>query len=265
MYRGNGTYYTEEHSISFGDLKTTTSDGITYTEFDDLYNTWEDWHMIPSSRPSVAHPAPVTKFVEIPGSDSLIDLSTFLTGAIVYGQRQGSFAFVVDNFHEDWEAIRSKIVSALHGKKLKMRLMDDPNFYYEGYFTVGNWESGASNSAISIGYQLAPYKYRVQSEGTEPVIWDTFNFETDYDYYAAFGTDIQVSGTARTFKIYGNDFAFSPTATWVSGNVTVTFGGVTQTLSSSGTKTLGKASMGENTLTVSGTGSVKIEWRGGAI
>ena len=99
MYRANGTYYTEEHSVSFGDLVTRTSGGYTYTEFSKVANTWTDWYLIPSSRLSVAHPTIVTKFIEVPGSDGMLDLTTYLTGRPVYGQRQGSFSFNVDNFY----------------------------------------------------------------------------------------------------------------------------------------------------------------------
>jgi len=265
MYYANGTYYTEEHSVSFGDLVTRTSEGRIYYDFEDTYNTWRDWYLIPSSRPSVAHPTIVTKYVEIPGADGALDLTDYLTGKPVYGQRQGAFSFYVDNDREHWESIRMKIVSALHGKRMKMRLMDDPNYYYNGRFTVGNYESGADHSGITISYQLEPYKYSLIEEGSIPLLWDPFNFETDYDYYTLLGDDITVTGIQRTFEIYGFDYSFTPTATWVSGNVTVSFGGVTKTLNSAGSQLLGAASNGTNILTVSGNGSVRVTWRGGSL
>lgn len=261
MFWNGDTYYTEEHSISFGDLVSRTSDGQTYVDFDTIANTWEDWHLIPSSRPSVAHPTISTKFVEVPGSDGMLDLTTYLTGKPIYGQRQGSFSFQVANGFEHWETIRQKIVTTLHGKRLKMRLMDDPNHYYEGRFTVGQWDTGASNSTISISYQLDPYKMRISLEGSAPVLWDPFNFETDYDYSVIMSDPIG----AGTYDIYADDFAFTPVATWVSGTPTITFGGVTRTLSSAGSVTLGPASSGRNTLAINGYGSVNIVWRKGAL
>lgn len=265
MYYANGTYYTEEHSISFGDIVTRTSQGRTYRDFEDAFNTWRDWHLIPSSRPSVAHPTIITKFVEIPGADGALDLTEYLTGRANFGQRQGSFSFYVDNGHEYWENLRMKMATALHGKRMKMRLLDDPFCYYEGRFTVGNYESGAAYSSISISYQLDTYKYRTIEEGSLLTLWDPFNFETDYDYYTLMGDPITVNGTTKTYNIYAGDFAFTPTATWVSGNVTVSFGGVSATLNSSGSKKLGPASNGVNILSVSGTGSVRVIWRGGSL
>lgn len=269
MYQANGTCYTEKHSVSFGDLVKNTSQGKDVWSFDVKANTWDTWHLIPSSRPSIAHPNPITKIIEIPGVDGILDLSTYLTGRINYGQRQGSLNFYVANDFESWESIRSNMVKTLHGKTMKMQLDDDPSFYYEGRFTVGNWESGASYSAISIGYNLAPYKIRVVPEGTDPeqAKWDPFNFETDYDYYTAFNiVPPQDYLRAGTYHLYMDDMPVAPVAIWDSGSVSVTFGGVTADFySSPGSKTLGLSHPGKNTLTVSGSGSVKIFWRRGAL
>lgn len=261
MFRNGDTYYTEEHSVSFGDLVTRTSGGKNYVDFNTIANTWDDWRLIPSSRPSIAHPTIVTKFVEIPGANGMLDLTTYLTGKPVYGQRQGSLNFYVSNGFEDWETIRGRIVRTLHGQRMKMRLMDDPKYYYEGRFTVGQWESGASNSSISISYQLEPYKMMISLEGSDPVLWDPFNFETDYDYYVIMSEPIG----AGTYYIYADDFSFAPVATWVSGTATVTFGGVTRTLSSAGSVTLGQSTNGRNTLTITGNGKINIVWRKGAL
>lgn len=263
MYQANGTYYTEDHSVSFGGLTTRSSGGVSYTDFTNYANTWSDWHLIPSSRPSIAHPTFVTKFVEIPGSDGMLDLSTFLTGRPTYGQRQGSLTFLVDNGHQQWETLRAEMVRILHGKKLKMRLMDDPTFYYDGYYTVGQWESGPDRSQIQISYTLDPYKIKINTQGSSPVLWDTFNFERDYDYYSVM-SPLAISGS-KNYTIFSGDYVFVPTVTWVSGSVSLSFGGVTQSLSSSGSKQLGRSTPGNNTLSVSGSGSVTITWRGGAL
>ena len=262
MYQANGTYYTEKHSISFGNLATVNSD----TEFVPIANTWMDWHLIPSSRPAIAHPSIVTKFIEVPGSDGMLDLTDYLTGKALYGQRQGSISFVVANDFEHWETIRQNITKTLHGKKLKMVLQDDPEYYYEGRFTVGNWESGADHSSISITYNLEPYKIRIHPEGSDnPVIWDTFNFETDYDY-SVMSPTIDVNGDVKTFDIYAYDYTFKPTAYWVSGLVNVSFGNTTRAMKADFTEAeLGPSSPGHNILRVAGTGSVKVKWRGGSL
>ena len=264
MYQANGTYYTEEHSISFGEIMLDNSTNLSV--FEVLANTWEDWHLIPSSRPSIVPPPVVTKYIEIPGSDGVIDLSEYLTGKATYGARNGSLSFVVDNDHESWETIRQNMINYLHGKKVKMRLEDDPYYFYEGRFTVGNWESGADHSSISITYNLDPFKYRIEATGSDyPTLWDPFNFETDYDY-SVLSPNVTVNNNTKTFNIYSGDYPFAPSAIWVSGTTTVSFGGVTKTISSSlRSAELGKSTYGANILSVSGIGSVKINWRGGSL
>ena len=264
MYQANGTYYTEEHSISFGDIALDNTTNLTV--FEVLANSWEDWHLIPSSRPSIAPPPVVTKYIEIPGSDGVLDLSDYLTGKANYGPRTGTLSFLVDNDHESWETIRQNMINFLHGKTVKMRLEDDPHYFYVGRFTVGNWESGASNSAVSVSYNLDPFKYRIEPTGSDyPTLWDPFNFETDYDY-SVLSPYVEVSNNTKTFSIYSGDYPFIPSATWVSGTTTVSFGGVTKTLSSSSRNAeLGKSTYGSNLLSITGLGSVKINWRGGSL
>ena len=259
MYSANGVYYTEEYSVSFGDLYVPS--GRSYTDFNTVANTWDTWHLIPSSKPSIAAPTVTTKFVEIPGADGMLDLTEYLTGRPNYGQRNGSIAFYSINPGISNEAIREEMAKVLHGKRLKMRLMSDPGYYYEGRFSVGPIESGANYSGITITYQLDPYKMRIIEDGSGPVIWDTFNFEKDYDYSAIMSEGV----TAGSYYIYAGDYAFAPVVTYVSGNGSVSFGGVTVSISSPGSYSLGRASVGQNVLVVTGSLKVNITWRGGSL
>ena len=160
------------HSITFGDGTLDSKGHFTGK------NTWDDWYLIPSSRPTVAQAPVQTTYVDIPGkADGPIDLTEYLTGAPVYGQRSGSFEFIVDNDHEYWETLRARIASYLHGKTMKMVLEDDPGYYYEGTFSLSDWKSESWNSKITINYALGPYKYRIKTG--DPWLWDPFNFDRD--------------------------------------------------------------------------------------
>ena len=128
-------------------------------------DTWKTWHLIPSARQAIAEPAPNFKFVDVPGAEEPLDLSTYLTGQIEFSWRQGSLSFLVDPGYEHWAMIRESMMSVLHGKKIQMRLSDDSNFIYTGYFTVGEWTTGETNSTISISYELEPYRYKISSGG----------------------------------------------------------------------------------------------------
>ena len=155
MFNQNGVYYDEQHTISFG--------SVSNGSWSNSYNTWTSWHLIPTSRPYVAQPAFTPKFVEVPGMNGQLDLTNYLTGGPTYGMRTGSFSFYMIN-HDgtlDPENLRYQIVNALHGKTWKMKLQDDPNYYYEGRFTVGNVEPGQQVSTITISYTLNPYRVKI--------------------------------------------------------------------------------------------------------
>lgn len=254
------------HSITFGDGSLYPSGHEKEGQFMGI-NTWDDWHLIPAERPSVAAPGVSTNFVEIPGRDGAIDLSTFLTNRPVYGMRQGSWDFYVDNDHEYWETIRMKMMNFLHGKRMKVVLEDDPGWYWEGRFAVDSWRSEPSNSRISINYQIDTYKKRILSDGDHDVIWDNFNFETDYDYYASLN-NITVDGNIHEATITGNEYSAKVYAdvSVTSGNgVTITFNGVATAVASSGTVYLGKTVKGANPLSVTGNGTVTVHFTGGSL
>lgn len=67
-------------------------------------NTWDDWHLVSTSRPVFNPPAQKVKTIDIPGGDGVIDLSQALTGYPVFQNRTGSFEFIVPNGFEPWEA-----------------------------------------------------------------------------------------------------------------------------------------------------------------
>lgn len=148
------------HSITFGDK-----------------NTWDDWFLIPSSRPVFNPPAPKTSYIDIPGSDGQLDMTEALAGYPLYECRKGSLEFIVDNWHREWQDLYSEIMDYLHGQTMRAILEDDPDHYYEGRFSVNQWKSEAVNSKIVIDYVVYPYKLDRYSS-VEDWEWDTFNFES---------------------------------------------------------------------------------------
>ncbi len=141
-------------------------------------NTWDDWHLIPSSRPVVNPPNVRASMVDIPGSDGSLDLSNALIGRPTYADRTGTWDFYVDNGYGKWADRYSEVMGYLHGQRLTATLEDDPLFYYDGRFSVNQWRSDAYYSRISINYEVGPYKLYSATEG-DMWLWDPFNFETD--------------------------------------------------------------------------------------
>ncbi len=147
-------------------------------------NTWDDWHLVPTSRPVFQQGKPKTNYVEIPGSDGQIDLSDVLTGYPTYSNREGSVEFIVMNgYRRSWAAGFSQFANWLHGQKLRCVLDDDASYFYEGRFELNGWTSNNDGtwSNITIDYNLKPYKYGINLS-TDDWLWDPFNFETDIIY-----------------------------------------------------------------------------------
>ena len=138
------------HSITFGEK-----------------NTWDDWHLIPKTRPLFNPPAAKTYFLENPSGDGSLDLTTVLTGSVPLKDRTGSFEFIVENGFKEWSVLYSEIMTYLHGKRMRAILEDDPNYYYEGRFAVNEWKSEANWSSIVIDYEVEPYKKSLITEGEE--------------------------------------------------------------------------------------------------
>lgn len=176
------------HSITFGDLAVKNDNGLTQSYIEGR-NTWKDWDLIPSDRPSVSAPAPNKKMIAIPGTNGALDMSTVLTGYMTYQNRTGSWNFIVANRSIDtspyppegkfthWANNYTNIMNYIHGKSMKCVLEDDPEYYYQGIFAVESWNTNKSYSNITINYDLQPFK-RLISASDEPWLWDPFNFET---------------------------------------------------------------------------------------
>lgn len=251
------------HSITFGDGTLKTNGTFAGT------NTWDDWHLIPSSRPTLTMPEYSKKFVDIPGMHGSYDLSDFLTGTPTFTDRTGSFEFFVMQGYENWMTTYRKVATFLHGKRMKMVLEDDPGYYYEGRFSMNQFKSEASYSRIVIDYQVSPFKYSIHERGTTRTVWDTFNFETDTDWSMLQSITVQsgLDGQDVTITIPGYDYPFPVVVTLLSGNsVTCTMGSVSGSiLAVNGTLDMGPVSLGDNVLTIHGDGTVRVTFREGSL
>lgn len=223
-------------------------------------NTWDDWHLIPTTRPVINPPQFVSNMVEIPGMDGSYDMSEWLSGRPNYKDRTGSLEFAVANDYTNWTIAYSAISNYLHGQRMRMKLEDDPGFYYEGRFTVNKWKSDKWYSLITINYVVNPWKKSVVGT-SDPWLWDPFSFTTgviqDYSSY-------QVSGSA-TVNVVGMRQPISPTII-SSTPMVVTFKGKTYNLSA-GRNNFSDMIFdeGNNSLTFTGTGTITIDYTGGSL
>ena len=127
----------------------------------DYINTWDDWYLIPSSRPVVSPPIERTKFVTVPGRDGTLDYSQSVSRKPVFDNRTGKFEFYLENDIPgwDWETAYTTICETLKGKRVRMALEDNPAHYYEGLLWVSQYKSDKGHSKITLEYTFHPTMY----------------------------------------------------------------------------------------------------------
>lgn len=131
-----------------------------YAEGMEGRHTWDDWKLVPTSRPVIAAPAPKYNFIEIPGTEQEIDLTEALTTRVNFSPREGSLEFLVVN-KAHWAAVYEEVMNYLAGKRCRMVLDDEKEYYYQGRCYVSDWKSDQANSILTIGYHFDPRKVEV--------------------------------------------------------------------------------------------------------
>ena len=128
---------------------------------DDYIDTWDDWKLIPSSRPVIAPPIERTKFVTVPNRDGSLDYSQTVPKRATFDDRTGKIEFYLENDYEgwDWETAYTTICERLKGKRVRFALEDSPGHYYEGLLWVNQFKSDKGHSKITLEYRLHPTMY----------------------------------------------------------------------------------------------------------
>lgn len=188
-------------------------------------NTWDDWHLIAKVRPFFNPPKLKTKYIEIPGASGSIDVSQILTGYPLYNNREGSIDFTIlntddleDGSQMKWNYLYSEMMNYLNRKNFKAILEDEPDYYYEGQFSVTGYKPGDSSSnsrgTITVSYILDPYKWAIKTT-TEDWIWDTFNLENGVIYPTVF-KDIRVNGETVEKNFTFKEMGYAPAKITIS-------------------------------------------------
>ena len=145
-------------------------------KFED-YHSYLDFGLILSSY-SVGDAKPKTEMIDIPGSDGSLDLSEYF-GDIKYKNRKLSFTFSTIGKPSEFLQNYSRVQNLVNGRKMKIVLDDDPEFYYVGRVTVDEWKSKPRVGSITIDCDCEPYKYKIHEtvvankiSGSETIIYD---------------------------------------------------------------------------------------------
>jgi len=151
---------------------------------------------------------PKTNYIDVPGRDGSLDL-TETHGLVKYKDRDCKFVFTVSP--EDiltFEERKTHVSNTLNGRKCKIILDKDPNYYYQGRLTVDEYLQDRNLLKIVVTARIAPYKLK------QKITIATFNVTTTEKLIIIKNDRKQVvpkiTCTAETtFTFEGNQFTLS--------------------------------------------------------
>lgn len=150
------------------------------TVFFDEYNSYLDFALILNDK-TIGEAAVKTNTVEIEGSDGVLDLTDYF-GEVYYENRTLEFNFSLIEPISEFSRIYSEVKNALNGKKMKITLSEDQDFYYVGRVSVNEWASDGRIGKLSISCDCEPYKYRknvtqktITVNGTKTVLFQNLH------------------------------------------------------------------------------------------
>ena len=209
--------------------------------FNNEKSAYYDWSIV-LTKASIPLPSIKTSSVDIKGANGILDLSEVLTGDVCYSNRDIKLTFSLME-DMDYNSTISNIANYLHGKKVTLKLTNDDEYFYSGRAIISQWEYSPGKGTLVISISADPFKYSV----TESNVL------------------INLSNETKSLTLPNKRMRVSPTLV-VTGSVTMTFEGKTYTLQAGKQQLLNFVlSEGNNNVSFSGTGSVKITYRQGAL
>lgn len=122
-----------------------------YKSFDDL--------LLICTKKEIGDPKAKTAKVNIEGGDGVLDYTEYF-GDIKYENRTLKFEFETIVPQTQFPELYSSILNALNGRRLKIVLDEDANFYYMGRISVSAFTQNKGIGSIKIECDCEPYKYK---------------------------------------------------------------------------------------------------------
>lgn len=145
------------------------------------HRSYEDLQLLLTGK-TIGTPAPKVEQIDLPGSDGVLDLTEFFDG-IKYANRQLSFDFASKVHRSLLLQQFTMIQNLLHGRKMDIRLSDEPDWYYTGRVSVNDWQADKSIGRFTIDCDCEPYKHRDSAQAVHlpgKNLLDLTNFENGY-------------------------------------------------------------------------------------
>ena len=206
--------------------------------FDDIHS-FHDLNLILA--PFVPVPAePKTNYIDIAGGDGSLDMTEAL-GEVKYKDRPFEFTFTINPSDKmTFDEKVSQISNVLNGRKCRITLDRDPDYFWEGRCIVDKYAQDRNLKQISVKATVKPYKIKQN----ETVI--SFDLATE----------------EKEITLKNGRKSVVPEITCTDDNTVVVFGDITQTLSAGTHKILDiYLTEGNNLLKVSGSGTITFKYQ----
>ena len=208
--------------------------------FDSLHS-FREWGLILSSK-EIGSPAIKESKIDIEGADGELDYTEYF-GGVKFGNRTLKFEFQKANISaKEFLNLLSDIHDALYGRKMTVSLDDDPDWYYQGRCKVADFTHDGRIAKISIEVDAEPYKLKKTATKRTEAVTDGAEIVLTNSRKSVVPTITTDAAMQFTFK--GNIYA-----------------------ASAGTFRIPEIQLeeGQNSITVTGTGTVTFEYREGRI
>lgn len=190
----------------------------------------------------IGSPAIKVQKIDIPGADGDLDMTDYFGGA-KYENVKHKFEFATIAPRNEHLALFSSIKNAIHGKKGRIIIDGDPSFFYLGRCSVSAFTNDKGAGYVTVECDCEPYKYKLEKTVVTQAIDGTQAITLTNGRKRAV-PDVNIETESSLRIVYGDNFI------WDLG---------------SGSFTLPELELveGDNTVTVTGTGSIAFEWQEG--
>jgi len=209
--------------------------GITFGSL----HSYRDFRLLLVKK-EVGSPTVKVKKIDVEGADGALDYTDFF-GEAKYEDVTHKFEFQTIVPQGEFLSLFSSIKNALHGKKMRIILDDDPLFYYIGRLHVSSFTNEKSIGVISIEAECEPYKYMLEKTVAE----------------------VDVDGTFTAVLPNSRKRAVPEVLFETDGSIRIEYLGANVWDLGSGSYTLPELELveGENSVTLTGTGTVTFTWQ----
>lgn len=207
------------------------------------YHSYDDLRLVLASK-EIGSPSVKTRKIEVEGADGELDLTDFF-GEPKYENVTHKFTFSTMEPQSEFLEQFSRIKNALHGKKMRVILDDDPLFYYMGRLHVSSFTTDKGIGTVSIEADCEPYKYKLAKTVVTKAVSGTSTITLTNSRKRAV-PEVSIQATGSLNLVYQQSYI------WDLG---------------SGTYTLPELELveGENSITVTGTGTITFTWQEGSL